>query len=403
MAGSFTDLVTLLGKRAPRVAAAIAAGEAAYPAIKTTRAWAKEKFEYTVKVKGSAGSSELFDDLQGWMLTLLPPGDQTALVAYTDRNRYSTDPDPYDLLVAYDGTRKRTVRINGHRVTLSISEKNWEKGKDAEICFRSPTMAGRDAVLDQIREVLKKGPARPFFKVLDKYGTGWDRAAELPVRSLDSVILPDGQLERIVRDIRVFLDSEDFYLHRCIPWHRSHLYEGPPGTGKTSLAKVIADHFGLNVHYLPLADVEKDTQLVQAFLEIKPRSLLLIEDIDVFSSATKRKEKQKKSTLSALLNALDGIATPHGLVTVMTSNHPERLDEALLRPGRVDLREHLGLFGPAEIDRLVSHWYDKPVELHLPPGTQLAPAAVTEICKRHDHPDDVAAELANDAILLPVG
>ena len=395
MAGSFTDLVTLLGKRAPRVAAAIAAGEAAWPAIKTTRSWANEKFTYTVKVKGHAGSSDLFDDLQDWILSLLPIEDQTALLAYSTRNRYSDPDESHALLLGYDGTRKRTVRIGDHKITISLSERNWEKDKDPEICFSSPTMAGRDAVLDQIREVLKKGPSRPFFKVLDQFGTGWDRAAETPVRSLDSITLPDGQLERIISDIQAFLDAEDLYNHRCIPWHRSHLYEGPPGTGKTSLAKAVADHFGLNVHYLPLADVEKDTKLIRAFLEIKPRSLLLIEDIDVFSSATKRKENIKKSTLSGLLNALDGVATPHGLVTIMTSNHPERLDEALLRPGRVDLREHFGLAGSAEISRLLSHWYREDVSFDL--DVHLPPAQVTEICKRSEHLHDALIQLKEAA------
>ena len=392
MAGSFTDLVTLLGKRAPRIAAAIAASEAAYPAIKTTRTWAKDKFEYTVKVKGSAGSSDLFDDLQEWILGLLPPGDRTALVAYTDR--YAGD-ESHALLLGYDGTRKRVVMIDDHRIRISLSERDWDRGKTAELCFTSSTPAGRDAVLARIREVLKKGPARPFFKVLDQYGTGWDRAAEIPVRSLESVTLPAGQLERIISDIQVFLDAEDLYNHRCTPWHRSHLYEGPPGTGKTSLAKAVADHFGLNVHYLPLADVERDTKLIQAFLEIKPRSLLLIEDIDVFSSATKRKEKVKKSTLSGLLNALDGVATPHGLVTIMTSNHPERLDEALLRPGRVDLREHFGLAGATEIGQLLGRWFGEDVSFDL--DIHLPPAQVTEICKRSEQLDDALIQLKEAA------
>lgn len=401
MAGSFTDLVTLLGKRAPRVAAAIAAGEAAWPAIKTTRSWVADKYEYTVKVMGTPGSTDLFDDLQEWILDLLPAEAQNALIAYSTRNRYSDPDDLHALLLGYDGTRKRTVEIGGHKVKIALTEMDRDKGRPPEICFTAASPAGRDAVLAQIREVLKKGPSRPVFRVLDQWFTGWDRASEMPPRSLKSIILPEGQLERIINDIQVFLDSEDLYLHRNLPWHRAHLYEGPPGTGKTSLAKALADHFGMDVYHLSLADVDKDTKLIRAFLDIKPRSLLLIEDIDVFASATKREDKSKKSSLSALLNALDGVATPHGLVTIMTSNHPKKLDKALLRAGRVDLREHLGLLGPKEVDRLVSLWYDKPVELGLPSKVRLAPASVTEICKRCDHPDDVVMELMAELTLSP--
>lgn len=396
---SLSDLISALTSKAPRIALGVAAGQAAWPAYKGIREWLRNRREYTIKVPD--GSDGLYDDLQSAILGMLSTEERNSLVASAARS--PDDDESRRLQLAYDGSKARTVTIGGHKVEVWSKEAELEKNKGPELWFTTPSPAARDAVLARIDACLKAGPGRPVFKMINRWGNAWDRLQEMPSRSLDSVILPPGQLERIINDIQVFLDSERLYLQRNIPWHRAHLYEGPPGTGKTSLAKAVADHFGLDVYYLPLADLEKDSQLTRTVLDIRPRSLLVIEDIDVFSAATKRTDDEDAgATLSGLLNALDGIATPHGLITVMTSNHPELLDEALLRPGRVDLREHFAPAGPVEIDRLVSHWYGQSVRIGLPAGTAIAPAQVVETCKRCPHPDDVIMELLSDNTLMSV-
>jgi len=395
-----SDLIAALGKN--RLALGIAAGQAAWPVAKAVMDWVKKRHTYSITVPRDHGGGDLYDDLQEWILSMLGTEERDSLIAYSSTSGYADDDEPRTLQLAYDGTVTRTVNIRGHKTEISVTEADPQKGKPDEICFTASSTEGRDAVIAQIAATLKAGPGKPVFKMINRWGTGWERVSDMPPRSLDSVILPPGQLERIVNDIQHFLDSERLYGHRNMPWHRAHLYEGPPGTGKTSLAKAIADHFGMDAYYLPLADVEKDAQMTRVIMEIKPKSLLLIEDIDVFSSATERKQKGKQSTLSGLLNSLDGIATPHGLVTIMTSNHPESLDPALLRPGRVDLAEHFGLAGPGEINRLVSHWYGTEVTVGLPPETRLSPASVTEICKNCQHPDDAVMDLFAKVAFLPV-
>jgi len=78
----------------------------------------------------------------------------------------------------------------------------------------------------------------------------------------------------------------------------------------------------------------------RVFTEVQGGELL--EDVDVFHSATERDDEGSGVTLSGLLNALDGIATPRGLLTVTTTNDPSALDVAVIRPGRVDLSEQFG-------------------------------------------------------------
>ena len=124
--------------------------------------------------------------------------------------------------------------------------------------------------------------------------------------------------------------------------------------------------------------------------------MLLLEDADVFHAATVRDDNKDAVTLSGLLNALDGIATPHGLFTVLTTNRPGVLDDAVIRPGRIDLTEHFGLADADQGARLVERWYGCPAP-DAAGICGIAPAEVIEACKRHDDPASAVADLASRA------
>lgn len=389
-----SDLITALLQRAPRLATVIAASQVAWPVAKRAREKSKELSRYTVKV---LSTDDIYDDLHEWVLGLLPPADQRALVAWTSNRdaptAYADSPGgplkPSRVRLRYDGSREQSIRIGGHRISVLVNDpsepsSDGKRWKAAEITFTAPSLAAQRSLIDEISQVARRSSEaarKPVFRTLDRWGD-WRRLDDLPARDLDSVILPSGQLERLVDDVSKFLEAEDDYLRRCVPWHRGHLYEGPPGTGKTSVARAIATHFNMDIWYLPLADVKKDCDLLAVINRITPRSMLLLEDADVFHAATQRDENAGV-TLSGLLNALDGIATPHGLLTVMTTNSPDSLDSAVVRPGRVDLVEHFGNADRAQVARLLGRWYDEPVHQRLVGNLgMVSPAEVVEACKR---------------------
>lgn len=402
--GGASDLIATLRDRAPRLALGLAAAQMAWPATARLRVMARERMTYTVKVPGT---DDVYDDLHGWVLGLLPDGEQRALVAWSSGRSHEIGypgerPKPPSLRLRYDGSREQVIRVAGHKIKVVVSDgaRDGEDGhwKPPEIMFTASSLAGRQALLAEIAGVLERGTKAksvPAFRMLDRWNE-WQRMDDLPPRDPASVILPAGQMERLTADVERFLAGERDYARRCVPWHRGHLYEGSPGTGKTSVARAVASQFGMDIWYLPLADVRKDGDLLRLASRVSPRSMLLLEDADVFHAATKR-DDDADVTLSGLLNALDGIATPHGLLTVLTTNTIGALDPALIRAGRIDLVEHFEFADGEQVARLMERWYDRPV-----PGadkvTMVAPADVIEACKRHDDPAAALAELSGPVV-----
>jgi mitochondrial chaperone BCS1 len=185
------------------------------------------------------------------------------------------------------------------------------------------------------------------------FNDGWDYVEGYAPRLLDSVVLQPGEKEHLVEDIEKFRVSKQRYARLGIPYHRGYLLYGPPGTGKTSLVSALAAHFGLSIYVVNLTDFT-DRSLMNAVNQVPANSVLLFEDIDCAKSGKERQPESSPTqtekgsaaingvTLSGLLNALDGFHAPANVLFVMTTNHIEVLDEALLRPGRIDYRLYLG-------------------------------------------------------------
>lgn len=184
----------------------------------------------------------------------------------------------------------------------------------------------------------------------------WEEVATVSKRPLASVSLPDGLGDRLREDARCFLTRRDWYASRGIPWRRGYLFYGPPGTGKTSLVRALASELDLNIAVLDLASERLDDGKIRALLgRLPPRTAVVVEDID--TAAPGRDAKPGKLTLSGLLNALDGLAAGEGRLLFLTSNRPEALDAALLRPGRVDMQVEIGPLRAPEIAGMVARFH----------------------------------------------
>ncbi len=176
-------------------------------------------------------------------------------------------------------------------------------------------------------------------------GSSWDRMASLPLRNISTVFTNDKQGERAVEHVRRFVASKEWYRRRGLPHHTGILFEGVPGTGKTSLIHAVASETGRNLFYLNLGAVTEEKEITGLMADRRrwDNAILVIEDVDSSGAAVRRDAQEGATvTLSTLLNVLDGILSPDGLVVMATTNHPEALDPALIRPGRFDLAMRLG-------------------------------------------------------------
>lgn len=259
--------------------------------------------------------------------------------------------------------KKRLYRFDFHR---STETKGWSPKRAETFFFRT---FGRDRkVLEQLvvditqahRECIRESNVLYLWHD-NNY---WARYPNYKSRTMASVILRNGELEKVVKDIEWFLGAEEWYEHLAIPYHRGYLWYGIPGTGKTSLISVLAHKFKMPIYLMSLAGVD-DSSLLKAMMGVVQNSIVVLEDVDCMGQMRKAPATNQKPdsapgdsngsvnnlfgvTLSGLLNILDGFKAPHGVMFMMTTNHTDRLDSALLRPGRVDFKLE---FGKATIEQ----------------------------------------------------
>ena len=187
----------------------------------------------------------------------------------------------------------------------------------------------------------------------------WSRFTARNRRPLESVYLDEQVKTEIVHDATRFLQSQQWYKSRGIPHRRGFLLWGPPGTGKSSLIISLAGELQCAICTLSL-DNQKigDSALAALLNSAPPRSIILLEDVDnVFRQREKQSGVEAKITFSGLLNALDGAFSQEGRMIFMTTNAIEDLDEALIRPGRIDKRIRFRLCDKQQATRMFTRFF----------------------------------------------
>ena len=166
---------------------------------------------------------------------------------------------------------------------------------------------------------------------------------QMSPRNLDTLYFSNNEKEMVVEHINRFNNHRDFYESRQILYKTGILLYGDPGTGKSSFVKALATKYGRSIINIDIANLQAIdlTSLAQSIMvDDKKNYIVLFEDIDtLFLNRTNTDTRaSERAVINKLLQFLDSNSSPTNVIFVATTNHIERLDEALLREGRFDLK-----------------------------------------------------------------
>ena len=198
--------------------------------------------------------------------------------------------------------------------------------------------------------------------IFENCGGRWRKATEKRKRSFSTVLLSRSLKEELIADVKQFVDQDtrQWFAEKSMPYRRGYLLHGPPGTGKTSFSFALAGDLDIDLYTLSLPDTNDDT-LKTLFADLPPKCVVLLEDIDAVglhrsthpnASDKESSKRDKGPTFSGLLNTLDGVGSKEGRILIMTTNHVETLDDALIRAGRVDKMAEFELADASVISQL---------------------------------------------------
>lgn len=272
------------------------------------------------------------------------------------------------------GVGKSKIQYHDHEFEIEVKDIGLPVSSyDNAVLYRNAiikTEANMDILsefLDDARKYYENqiiiSEKKPDECTRDIYDEGcWDELNTFSKRSLDTIFLPENQLEELIANIREFLKPETKaeYIHFGQPYKFNCLLTGPPGTGKSSLISAIASEFNFNVGILSFGPKVTDASFFRAIRSVNKNTILSFEDIDtLFCERKKNDDCKNMVTFSGLLNGLDGYCSSRGQISFLTTNYPERLDPALIRAQRIDKIITFDYIKKNQLKKMFSFYFPK--------------------------------------------
>lgn len=216
-------------------------------------------------------------------------------------------------------------------------------------------------------------------------------------KSFDTLYLRHDDKELLMNMLYNFCNSMQIYKEFEIPHKLGILLYGEPGTGKSTTIKTIASYAKRNIYYVDLKNINTNAELKQLFdyviKECTGDNIIVFEDIDCMTDIVKPRiaatsnsssseefdsisnalrTQNDNLTLSYLLNLLDGTLCVENTMFIMTTNHINNLDPALVRQGRVDVKMELKKADHYQIEcmyaKIIGKSIDKDLLKRIPEG-----------------------------------
>jgi SpoVK/Ycf46/Vps4 family AAA+-type ATPase len=297
-----------------------------------------------------------------------------------------------------------------------------QKARD-NFAAQPPPTTGPDASLQHRRMLISSAPKQLSYTMSPFYSN----------KRLSNIF--GDEARRIEQRIRFFVENRDWYDEKGIPYQIGILLSGVPGAGKTSIIKAIANFTKRHVINVNFANIATASQLksmfysdrIQVYTDSSMSStqsyfipvdqrIYVLEEVDAIGNVVRsRQHNQTKQhqtdnlsqtipdelTLADILTVMDGTMETPGRIVIMTTNHPEVLDTALIRPGRIDVHVNFGNATRETIVDMFAAYFDRlfPADLvHKIPDSMLTPAEVGQVMFQHLHTKFDASALVQDML-----
>ncbi|GLJ26098.1 hypothetical protein SUGI_0500540 [Cryptomeria japonica] len=362
--------------------------------------------------KGKHGwnMNELYTDAEGYVKTLESASEARNLTAYRGINarELGISPDTEQLIHdSFRGVRmcwtqhtiqkmvdKETVEIQAYTLKMNKLDQNLLKAYSNHV---SEKAAEHKLGKRELKLYTNSG-------VCAIRGQGWNSMPFKHPSTFHTLALDPSIKKTIINDLDRFKAGKDIYRQIGRAWKRGYLLHGPPGTGKSSL---------IDIYDLELTKVSHNQELRALLTQTSEKAIIVIQDIDCSLDLTDRERKEKATesklrsqlTLSGLLNFTDGLWSCCGeeRIIIFTTNHPEHLDPALLRCGRMGVHIELSYCNFAVFKilafnylRIEVHELYPLVEDKIASGAEMTPAEIIEILmSKVDTPDEAMTNVVS--------
>ncbi|KAL8143667.1 hypothetical protein V2J09_016699 [Rumex salicifolius] len=347
------------------------------------------------------------------------PAKETKIILSMDKNQEVVD--------VFNGVQLKWTKVNkqvdskfttyddsGSRTTSKTDISHFELSfhkKHRQMVFDSyfPHIVSEALKFKEEKKTLKIHTLK-YDRMLGGSGHPWVSVNLDHPATFDTLAMDLDMKKTIMEDLEMFVMRKEFYRKVGKAWKRGYLLYGPPGTGKSSLIAAMANFLNFDIYDLELTDLSYNSELRKLLIGTANRSILVVEDIDCSIDLERNKQRADQSrfhpaqeasfyklpktahyilchiTLSGLLNFIDGLWSSCGdeRIIIFTTNHKERLDPVLLRPGRMDVHIHMSYCTPCGFKVLASNYLgvtDHPLFLQvedLMPEAKVTPAEVGE-------------------------
>lgn len=271
---------------------------------------------------------------------------------------------------------KQTEKMEG-----AYDKYNFEIGR-----FHLSTFFNKKIINSLLKEVesyystsvIKENKISIYRHVAASYS--WDHFKDIKPVSLNNIIQPKSVKEPIIQTVNNWRKNKERLKDKGISLSLCLLFDGAPGSGKSSMVLALAYEYNMNVYTLNLNSIVSLNSLHQAVSNIPSNSIVQIDEIEDVYEGREAKNKDCKIPFSGFINILSGSMTNDNVLFILTSNDISKLDPALTRPGRVNLISTFVVPDVNMINEYVSKFFDTDCNLTNITNMPTSMSQLEELC-----------------------